>query len=203
MLDHRAIVEADRVVNLGLAGFAWAFVLVESLTKRVDVPALSGQLKVREAQLMAGIIEEIELAVTPYLSSPLSDIAIDEAEDEELADEDDEDYLPQAVLGEGAKDSLAQTLRKSEIVLQQMYQMRRLPLRILRLNGRVFWCFLALAILSSMGAFFEYAFSAVSFWLEVASMYAPLTAGVIAVGYAVTRYLKVQRAEENIIDTNS
>jgi hypothetical protein len=203
MLDHRAIVDADRVVNLVLAGFGWAYVLVESLNKRVDVPTLSQQLKVREAQLMAGVIEEIEIAVLPFLSSPLQEIAIDETGEEDPEEDQYEDYAFPTVLGERAKDSLARSLRNSDDTLQQMYHMRRLPRRILRLNGCVFWCFLALAISSSIGAFFEYAFSAIPFWAELASTYTPLIPGAAAVGYGVTRHLKVQRAEENIIDSNS
>ena len=112
MLEHQSIVDVDKVVNLGLAGFAWAFVLVESLSKRVDVPALKSQLDVRDAQVMASVIAEIEVEVLPYLGSPPSNPKIGEVDDE-LDELEDEDYDFPTVLGEGAKDALARSLRKS------------------------------------------------------------------------------------------
>jgi hypothetical protein len=177
-------------------------VLVESLSKRVDVPALKSQLDVRDAQVMASVIAEIEVEVLPYLGSPPSNPKIGEVDDE-LDELEDEDYDFPTVLGEGAKDALARSLRKSEVRLNQMFQMRRLPLRIHRLNGLVFWCILGIASSASIGSFVEYALIEVPYWVEVTAIAAPLTCAALAIAFAVGRHLKVQSAEENIIDTSS
>jgi hypothetical protein len=204
MIDHQPIVEAERALNLGLATFGWVFVLVESLSKRVDVPALKAKLDVRDAQVMAAVVKEIENAVLPYLGAPLSNFTIDEVEDTEPEGDDaeDDEYMPTA-LGEGAKDALVKSLRKSEASLHLIYTMRRLPLSILRLNGRVFWCIFVVAVLASVGAFLDFVLGSTPFWLEVALTAVPLAGAAIAIGHAVMRHLKVQSAEENIIDTNS
>jgi hypothetical protein len=151
---------------------------------------------------MAEVIAEIEGAMLPFLGSNPAYISIDEV-DEEHEDEDiPEDDEDATVLGEGARDALAKSLRRMETSLHSMYQMRRLPLRILRLNGRVFWCLFSVALSASIGAFLGYAIVPMPYWLGITSAVIPLSCAGLAVAYAVIRHLKVQSAEENIIDAN-
>lgn len=200
MLNHLPTADAEKTINLGLAGFAWVFVLVESLSKRVDVPALKGRLDVCDAQAMAAVISEIEIAVLPYLGGTTTDFQIEEADGTPQREEATPERV---VLSEAARSALARCLRKCETSLHQMYQIRRLPKRILRLNGRVFWCIFAVAITASLGAILEYLFADPPTWVEVLATAIPICCAALAIVCAVLRHLKVQSAEENIIDANS
>jgi hypothetical protein len=204
MLELTPNFDIVRTLDLGLAGFAWVFVLVESLNKRVDVPALKARLDIRDAQVMAGVIAEIEAAIVPFLGSAPADILIDENEDEFSGEDSEqiEDETP-AFLGEAARSALARSLRKSEAELNCMYEIRRIPLRVLRLNGRVFWCVLCVALSASAGAFIGYLIVPMPNWLGFSTLAAPLACAGLAVVFSVMRHLKVQSAEESIVDANS
>lgn len=199
MVDHLALANVAETFDLGLAAFAWAFVLVESLNKRVDVPALKARLDVCDAQVMAAVISGVEIDVLPYLGGGTTDFQIDETG----ATTPDGDGRSLLVLSEAAKSALARSLRKFEIRLYQMYQIRRLPRQVLRLNGQVFWCIFAVAISTSVGALLENVVPGLPVWMNVSAIVVPVCCAALAIIFAVLRHLKVQCAEENIIDTSS
>lgn len=201
MVDHLAIQAVEKAINLGLAGFGWVFILVESLTKRVDVPAMKERLDLREAQVMAGVIVEIETAILPHLAAPPSNFTIDEVEGE-VDQLEEVEYEAPTALSERAKDALAKTLRKIGGNLDQMHQIRLLPSSIHRLNSHVFWCVLAVAILASIGLSLEYVISPLPVWVEVLTVVTPSSGATAAVFCSVKRHLKVQSAEKHIIDNS-
>lgn len=199
MLEAPSILDPSKVINLALAGFAWTFVLVESLSKRVDVPALKAQLNIRDAQVMAVVVDEIEVAILPHL--PVSSQLFLESED----DDDGIEEIPEGIvigLSETCKDALTRSLRKSEDNLHSMFKIRRLPRLIWRLNGCVFWSVFGVAVLASLGLALEYEIPHISSGVTTLSIVVPLCCAGVATMFAVLRHLKVQSAEENIIETN-
>ena len=192
------LVEIARNLNAGLAVFSWPFVVFDSLSKRVDVTALKDKLDLRDAQLMALVIAEAEAAILPFLwtSPPLHTLDIG-AEDGIAENEEDEGPV---ALGDNAKDALARLLRKSEVRLNLMYTMRCLPQRILRLNGYIYRGILCLALLSTTGATLEFLWPQMPNGIAIGTLIVTLIPAAIAVVLGVIRQMRLQNAEQSIID---
>lgn len=127
--------EVVRNADASIGMLALLFVLFDSLNKKADVVSLKERLQLRQSQLLGKVIENITIAIAPFLERS-----------ENFAYESDYITAPAPTFGETVRNSLTEAIRNSESELAQLREVRRLPRTIHALNSAVFWLIVGVTV---------------------------------------------------------
>lgn len=194
------IAEIARGFGIALMLVTLPFVVVESLSKKVDVVSLKEKLDLKEARLNAIVIGVVEEGLAPHLGTDLRTIGLSVGFDPGI--EDNYFSAPQT-LSDTAKDALVKALRRCDPVLTEVQHIRRIPNRVSKLNKFVYVSIVVLVIAASAVTASSFLFterSRATSWFCLDLLFFLLLNPVI---FAIIRQTQVQDAEQAIINEDT